>query len=75
MRRTPKEQLVHFLSDMYSVEQQALRSLSPPPKSRAIPDWRTIFACTTLKPSGKPNSCASVWKLTAGRRPRSRTPS
>jgi ferritin-like metal-binding protein YciE len=32
MSRTPKEQLVHFLSDMYSMEQQALAQLVSAPK-------------------------------------------
>src|SRR5260370_427339 len=31
MSRTPQEQLVHFLSDMYSVEQQALAQMVSAP--------------------------------------------
>jgi ferritin-like metal-binding protein YciE len=37
MSRTPKEQLVHFLSDMYSVEQQALAQLISAPDSAGDP--------------------------------------
>jgi len=37
MSRTPQEQLVHFLSDMYSVEQQALAQLVSAPKIAGDP--------------------------------------
>ena len=37
MHRTPQEQLVHFLSDMYSVEQQALAKMVSAPKSAGDP--------------------------------------
>ncbi len=37
MSRTPQEQLVHFLSDMYSVEQQALAQLVSAPKLAGEP--------------------------------------
>jgi ferritin-like metal-binding protein YciE len=37
MSRTPPEQVVHFLSDMYSVEQQALAQLVSAPEVAATP--------------------------------------
>ncbi len=50
MHRTPKEQLVHFLSDMYSVEQQALAQLISAPDSAGDPtvaaDFRRHYAET-----------------------------
>lgn len=37
MARTPQQQLVHFLSDMYSVEQQALAQLASAPETAGDP--------------------------------------
>jgi ferritin-like metal-binding protein YciE len=48
--RTPREQLVHFISDMYSVEQQALAQLVRAPDIAGDPDlaedFRTHYAET-----------------------------
>lgn len=50
MSRTPQEQLVHFLSDMYSVEQQALAQLVSAPDlagdSTISQDFRAHYAET-----------------------------
>lgn len=50
MSRTPQEQLVHFLSDMYSVEQQALAQLVSAPEIAGDPslaeDFRIHYAET-----------------------------
>lgn len=50
MKRTPQEQVVHFLSDMYSVEQQALAQLITAPKMAVDPilaaDFRTHYTET-----------------------------
>ncbi|HEX5472138.1 MAG TPA: DUF892 family protein [Lacipirellulaceae bacterium] len=43
MSRTPREQLVHFLSDMYSIEQQALAQLGPAPKVVSVPLMKDEF--------------------------------
>ncbi|MCA9108997.1 MAG: DUF892 family protein [Planctomycetaceae bacterium] len=43
MSRTPKEQLIHFLSDMYSVEQQALAQLAPAPDIAGDPKLAAAF--------------------------------
>ena len=43
MARTPQEQLVHFLSDMYSVEQQALAQLVSAPKIAGDPGLAEDF--------------------------------
>ena len=43
MHRTPKEQLVHFLSDMYSVEQQALAQLVSAPTIAGDPKVAAEF--------------------------------
>jgi ferritin-like metal-binding protein YciE len=44
MSRTPKEQLVSFLSDMYSVEQQALAQMVTAPKMAGDPTLAADFA-------------------------------
>lgn len=43
MSRTPQEQLVHFLSDMYSVEQQALAQLVSAPDIAGDPQLAADF--------------------------------
>ena len=43
MTRTPNEQLVHFLSDMYSVEQQAIAQLISAPKIAGDPALAAEF--------------------------------
>lgn len=43
MHRTPQEQLVHFLSDMYSVEQQALAQMVTAPKLAGDPGLAADF--------------------------------
>jgi ferritin-like metal-binding protein YciE len=43
MSRTPHEQLVHFLSDMYSVEQQALAQMVSAPKLAGEPSIAADF--------------------------------
>lgn len=43
MARTPQEQLVHFLSDMYSVEQQALAQMVSAPKIAGDPTLADYF--------------------------------
>lgn len=43
MHRTPQEQLVHFISDMYSVEQQALAQLVSAPKIAGDPTLAAEF--------------------------------
>ena len=43
MSRTPQEQLVHFLSDMYSVEQQALAQMVTAPKIAGDPSLADDF--------------------------------
>ena len=44
MSRTPQDQLVHFLSDMYSVEQQALAQLITAPKMAGDPSLSADFS-------------------------------
>jgi ferritin-like metal-binding protein YciE len=43
MSRTPQEQLVHYLSDMYSVEQQALAQMVSAPKMAGDPGLADSF--------------------------------
>ena len=72
MPRTPQEQLVHFLSEMYSVEQQALAQMVSAPKMAGDPTLADYFRLDFIETEQQADLVRERLEALGGRHPKSR---